>query len=310
MKKLNKYFCLLLVLGVFLPISGKLAAEDYTKMSKVELDSAFVLAVKNQNSEKIQELVQAGASANTPIDYIWTAGDCDWDIKSTPLIYAVRHNSIGVIKALLKVDKSLNQALNEALDEAIKHGYPSVVAELIEGGANINYIDINKEKDTPLIKAVSAARATSEFSLQAQDKFMSRWSQRREIIQILLEKKAKVGYANNYGRTALMEAVREHDLNTVQKLLQVPEMTTTSSYFGSGKKPINYADQDGNTALILAIQNVRYRYIGDQEYKICVNSQKIIKTLLETPGIDSKHANKNGETAATLLEKLSKLAGS
>ena len=79
---------------------------------------------------------------------------------------------------------------------------------------------------------------------------------------------------------------------------------TTGSYFGFATKPINYADQDGNTALILAIQRVRSTYINNQEYNICVNSQNIIKTLLETPGIDPHHVNKNDETAITLLEKL------
>lgn len=302
MKKLNKYFCLLLLLVGFVQIDGKeenLATEDYSQMSITELDAAFILAVQEHRSEKMQELIQAGANVSTPIPYTSTSGDCDWQTESTALMYAVKHNCPKMVRVLLKVENKLN----EALDVAIKEGYSDVVEELIKEGADINYVDENK--DTPLIIAVQHARATAEFSPQAQAKAISRWSQRRKIIQTLLKAGANVNHVNKYGRTALMEAVIEHDLNTVQNLLQIPEMTT-SSYFGFATKPINYADQNGNTALMLAIQKVRYRYINDQEYNICINSQDIIQALLETPGIDPSHVNKKGETAITLLEKLTK----
>ena len=299
MKKSNKYFCFLLLLVGFVQVNGKLTAEEYSKMSTVELDAAFILAVQEHRSEKMQELIQAGANVNTPIPYMLTSGDCDWEIESTALIYAVRHNCPNMVKALLKAEKKLN----EALDVAIKEGYSDAVEELIKGGADINYV--NENKDTPLIIAIQHARATAEFSPQAQAQAISRWSQRRKITQMLLKAGANVSHVNKYGRTALMEAVIEHDLNTVQNLLQVPEMTT-GSYFGFATKPINYADQDGNTALILAIQRVRSSYINNQEYNICINSQNIIKYLLETPGIDPHHVNKKGETAITLLEKLNK----
>jgi ankyrin repeat protein len=302
MKKPNKYFCLLLLLIGFVQIDGKeenLAAKDYSKMSIAELDTAFVLAVQEHSSEKMQELIQAGANVNTQIPYTWTSGDCDWKIESTALMYAVRHNCPNMVKVLLKVEKKLN----EALDVAIKEGYSDVVEELIKGGADINYV--NENKDTHLIIAIQHARATAEFSPQAQEQATSRWYQRRKIIQTLLKAGANVNHVNKYGRTALMEAIVKHDLNTVQNLLQAPEIHT-GSFFDFATKAINYADKDGNTALILAIQNVRCSYINNQEYKICTNSQNIIKELLETPGIDPHHVNKNDETAIILLEKLNK----
>lgn len=303
MKKVNKYVCLLLLLIGVIQFNNKLVADDYSKMSTEELNASFIQAVKKHDSEKIQELIEAGANVNTPIPYIWTQGDCDWDIQSTALIYAVRYDCKDVVKILLRVEENLNNAL----DIAIKQGFSDVVKELIEGGVDINYV--NENKDTPLIIAVQHARATAEFSSQAQARAASRWDERRMIIQMLLQKGANVSHVNKYGRTALMEAVIEHDLNTVQNLLQVPKMTT-GSYFGFGTKPINYADKDGNTALILAVQKVRYRYINNQEYNICMNSQNIINALLETPGIDAYHVNKNGETAMTLLEKLYEKMGS
>lgn len=297
---MKKVELLILIMLGFAQVSG--TAADYSKMLANELNEAFIIAVKKGSSDEVQKLVQAGANVNTSIPYIWTDGDCDWKVENTALIYAVRHDDPNMVKVLLKVEKKLNAALlNEALNEAIKEGYPGVVEELIKGGADINYV--NENKDTPLIIAIQHARATAEFSLQAHEKDRSRWSQRRKIIQTLLKDGAKVNHVNKYGRTPLMVAVGECDLNTVQDLLQAPEINS-GSFFGFGTKPIDYADQDGNTALILAIKYIRCSYINDQEYKLCINSQKIVEILLQTPGINLHHINKNGDTAIKLLEKI------
>ncbi len=276
---------------------------DYSKMSTAELNAAFVSAVRQNNSEKIQELIQAGANVNTPIPYTITSGDCDWDIESSALTYAISNNCPNIVKALLKDKQKLNENLNEALNEAIIEGYLGVVKALIEGGADINYI--NGDANTPLIIATINSNAYGEFSLQAQSQSRSRWRSRREIIQTLLKAGAKVNNVNKSGRTALMEAVINHDLNTVQSLLEVPEISK-GSFFGLGTKPINYADNNGDTALILAVKNIRCSYINNQEYSICINSQRIIEQLLKFPGINPHHVNNNGETAITLLEQLTK----
>jgi len=102
-----------------------------------------------------------------------------------------------------------------------------------------------------------------------------------------------------------MVAVLENDLGTVEKLLQVRSMHE-ASFFGMGTKPINYADKDGNTALIFAVQKVRTRYTNNQEYNLCLNSQKILKALIETADIDPHLVNKKGESAKSLLENLNK----
>ncbi len=297
---MKKVGLLVLVMLGFAQVSS--TTEDYSKMSANELDAAFILAVQKGHSEKIQELIQAGANVNTPVPYTWTSGDCDWHIESTALMYAARKNCPNIIKALVKVKQKLNETLNEALIVAIEEGYSDVVKELIEGGADINYCYKNRSETTPLILAIQNARPASEFSPQAQWKYESRWSQRRAIIQALLKAGAKVDSVNKEGRTALMEAVCRSDLNTVLDLLKVPEMSR-GSFFGFGIKPINYADKDGNTALILAVKNIRCSYIDNQEYHICRMSQSIVEQLLEFPGIDLHHVNNNGVTAITLLEK-------
>ena len=294
MNSVYKYFCLVLLFTGFVQINSSAehsVTEDYSKMSSAELDKAFISAVKSHHSEKMQGLIQAGANVNAPVPYAWTMGRGEgaWDlnIESTALMYAVRHDCPKIITVLLTVKKKLNETLNEALKVAITEGSSDVAKELIKGGADINYID--KDKNTPLIKAISYGK--------------------QEIIKALLNAKADVTRANMCGRTALMEAVRQYDLNTVLELLKVPEINT-GWFLGFGTKPINYADQDGNTALIDAVKHIRYSYVsGDKHgYMACQNSQSIVEALLKTPGIDPHHVNKKGETAITLLEKLNKKA--
>lgn len=267
------------------------------------LNKAFISAVSSYNLKEMQELIKAGADVNAPISHTFTSGDCDWEIKSSPLIFAIKNNQPEMVKILLQVKNKLHTTLNEALEEAIREGCSAIVEELIKEGADVNYV--NKNKDTPLILAIEKARPLSEFCRQAQEQSKSRWEEREEIIQILLEAGANINYVDKYGETALMKAIKKQDLNTVQDLLKFPEITR-GSFFGFGEKPINRANKDGNTALIIAIKHIRTSYIvGDsRSHHECLNSQSILEALLKTPGIDLYHVNKKGETAITLLEKL------
>ncbi len=204
---------------------------------------------------------------------------------------AVEECHANVVRELLQ-EKVTVDTINEALIIAASNLHLSIIEALIAAGADVNHED--DYGSTALICAVQCDRFT-----EASKKHKAK------VIQTLLESGADVTYVNKNGRTALMKAVICHDFNTVQSFLQLPEMTT-GSYFGFGTKPINYADNDGNTALILALKYVRCSYIvgNKQEYNICVNSQNIIQILLETPGIDLYHVNKHGETASMLLKHL------
>lgn len=280
------------------------SSEQKMLLSKQDLDEAFISAVKYSDLKKIRELLEAGADVNTLIPHTYTAGDCDWEIKSSPLMFAIKCNRPEIVKILVQVKNKLSTSLNEALINAIEEGCLEIVEELIKAGADVNYIN-NNFKDSPLILAVGNARPISEFSRQAQEQMKSRWYERKKIIEILLKAGAHINHVNKDGKTALMKAIEQHDLNTVKDLLKFPEMTS-GSFFGFGKKPINYANENGDTALIIAIKNIRTSYIvgNSQQYNICVNSQKIVEALLEVPGIDIDHANKKGESARVLLERV------
>lgn len=292
---------LLLVTLIFSLVSTKsIVAQD----AKSELDEAFIAAVKSYSLEEMQKHIEAGADVNASVSYISTSGDCDWVIECSPLIFVIRANQLGMVKILLKVKNKLHTTLNQALVEAIEQGHSAIAEELINEGADVNWID-NENNDSLLMSAIRHARPLSEFSSQAQARKESRWEERKKIIGILLKAGAHVKHVNKYGKTALMEAITKYDLNTVQDLLNLSAMTQ-GSFFGFGKKPINNVDQDGNTALIIAIKNVSTTYVSgrNDEYNRCLNSQKIVEVLLKTPGIDLDHVNKKGETAITLLEKL------
>lgn len=302
MVKIHKHAYFLLLLAAFVQINGKpdnVSKEEYSKRPPLtKLDASFIEAVKYNKVAEVQELIKKGANTETPISYISTEGDCDWNIESTAMMYAIRNNLLDMAKLLITVEKNLNLMLQLA----IKEGHLEIVEELIKSGADINAVD--KDNNTPLIIAIDHAKATAKF-YRKQYTYSSRWQERQLIIKALLTSGANVTHINKDGETALMVAVKRQDLSTLKDILQISKMTA-GSFFGLGKKPINYADKDGNTALILAVKGIHYLYSNDQEYNICKNSQEIVNELLKTPGIDAYHTNKEGDTAIKLLEKVNK----
>lgn len=303
---------------------GSTAADALT-MSPYELNKALIAAVKKGSAEEVQKLVRAGANVDQTISDTETAGDCDWNISYTLLEYAAKRNYVDIVKEFIRI-KAKNDDINKALVIAAEKGYAavvrelgqaapkvdalnrallaaacecwaSVITELIKVGADVNYAD--EYGDTALIKVVRYPVYTKTYH-KYRDK-----TSRSKAIQELIEAGADVGHANKAGSTPLVKAVENHDFDTVQILLQVPQMTS-GPYFGFGTKPINYANKDGNTALIRAVQCIQSTYVsGDTaQYDRCRNSQRIVEKLLQTPGIDPHHANKKGDTALTLLKKM------
>ena len=300
------------------------AAQDYSKMSAHELNEALIIAVKKGSSDDVQKLIKAGADVNQKISCIETMGDCDYNITYTPLEYAAKCDYVDLIKELIRI-KAKNDDINKALIIAAQKGHADVVRELVQAKAKIDAINtalISATKKFPgctnrttisnthqdylnvikeLIKAGAHVNHTDEWENTALIEVVgcslyteAQKKNKGEVIQALLNAKANVNHANKEGSTALIRAIEKHDFNVVQILLKVPGIK------------INHANKDGNTALIKALQCLQYTYVaGDKEqYNNCFNSQKILETLLQIPGIDLHHANKNGDTAVTLLKKL------
>jgi ankyrin repeat protein len=264
----------------------------------------------------VKELINAGA-------VIYADHPQYSDYAAAALIGASRKGHVDVVRALIKAGADVNHADrgDTALCEASRGGHVDVVKELIRAGADVDhvgilgtaligasrtgYVDVIKE----LIKAGADVNFTNEYGgdtalIQASIRGYA------DVVRELIKAGAHVNLTNKNGDTALMCAIKNHHFDVVQSILQSPEFHTgiwqriKDLFSDSGTKSINYADKDGNTALILAIQRVRCSYSNNQEYNICVNSQNIINALLQTPGINLHHVNKNGDTAITLLEKL------
>lgn len=329
MKK-NRYCSLLLLLAC----AQFNTPSDYSRMSADELNKALVVAVKKGSAGEIQKLVQAGASVHQNITYEVSSRDCDWTVTKPLLSYVAEYDYADIAEVLIqtelnndeihnalmvaatggcaKVVRILLQAdarradkdggllsclkrlcginankryLDKALMEAVNHvdypwfgtsvqrDYAEVIEQLIQAGADVNYAD--EYGDTPLIKLV-------------------RCGQLKKSVEALLQTGANVNHANKEGDTALTVAIKKHYSSTVQLLLQAPNIN------------VNYVHRDGNTPLILAIQSIVYTYVSGNKrgYDDCKKSQDIVKLLLEAPGINPHHVNRNGDTAITLLKKL------
>ncbi len=322
---MKKVGLLVLVMLGFAQVSS--TAADYSKMSANELNEALIIAVKKGSSDEVQKLVRSGANINQKITYTKSNYD-DYDsvITCTLLEYAAKHGYVDVVKEL-KV-KAKNDDINTALILAAEEGHENVVRELVQAKPKVDAINralISAAKNFPGITAHLATGRLERTALKdylnvikelikagAHVNYTDAWGNtalieviecslyteaqkkdRAEIIQALLEAKANVNHANKKGDTALIRAIQKHDFDAVQILLKTPGIN------------INYADNNGDTALMVAFKCVRYTYVdGDNKQRNnCRNSQNILEMLMQTPGIDRHHVNKNGDTAIKLAKK-------
>jgi ankyrin repeat protein len=317
MKNVSLYSLFVLVVSLFQAID---ATQDYSKMSHDQLNKALVLAVEKNVLDDVHGLIQAGVDVNQEITYVQARGV----VTNSVIEYAAECGYLGVVQELIQgnikpkdLDNALVAAASTGYEDVVKvlmqskitvdgmnraviaaanecHGqgcFVLIIQELIRAGAHVNYQ--NAYGETILMNVVD--NSPYRYAISRHDIIAARKKNRIELLQFLLQAHVDVNCVDRSGNTALMIAVKNHDLDFVQLLLQVPQIT------------INHANNEGNTALILSVAYLQTSYIqGNQEqYDNCIiNSQKILETFLETPGINFHHINKNGDTAITLLNKI------
>ena len=241
-----------------------------------DINEALIFAAQEGHANVVRELIQADDNVN--------GGG----------------GLLGFFKSFFNVSRPNKSHLDIALIRAAE-AFPGITTHLATGKPN--YSDLKNHLDVIklLIQAGAQVNHTNEFGNTALIKVIQcslyteeQKKARAEIIQVILKAGANVNHANKEGDTALIRAIKEHDLDAVQILLKTPGIN------------INYADNNGNTALIIALQYIKTTYIpgNNKEYNNCLNSQKILETLLQIPGINPHHVNKKGDTAIKLLEKV------
>lgn len=286
--------------------------------------TALIQAAKNGHANVVIELIKAGANVNQSTDLGYTA-----------LIEAATQGHVDVVKELIKAGANVNQSTSMGdtpLIKAAENDHADVVRELIKAGANVNQENRwNYDSGTALIQAsrkghahvvrelVKAVDAKSsmlshvkclfvnsekcELCINKNDRSKALIQAARKghanVVIDLVKAGANVNHSDEHGNTALMLAIREHNLDFVKILLKTPGIN------------INHADKNGNTALIIALQSIVYTYIEGNKasYNLCLDSQKIVEQLIQTPGINPHHVNKNGDTAIKLFEKVKSRLG-
>ena len=98
---------------------------------QTDLNAAFAKAVLKGDAVEVAKLIDDGADRNTPIKHVVTAGDCDWDVTSSPLMYAIISYFSDLIPLLVVKDQNLDEELCRAIEDSSHE----IALQLIELGA-------------------------------------------------------------------------------------------------------------------------------------------------------------------------------
>ena len=203
-------------------------------------DTALGAAVQEKNKTMVQLLLKHGAKpTNKTIDEAFEIGneeiitallksitntDEKQNVYDTALIYAAEYGNLYMVAHLLENGANINAqktwCLTTALIEASYNGHIETVKLLLDNGADVTISD--------------------KFGRTA----LARSNHYPDIVQLLLDKgahKSRINTQDNYGNTALINAVQCNNLDLVALLLNHGADIDTKNNFG-------------NTALALAAQ--------------------------------------------------------
>ena len=154
-----------------------------------EYKNPLMVAVQNEDLDKIKDLIVHGANVNGKEDD-----------KSTPLFIAVGNGNVEIVRMLLDFGAKINardSGKKTPLMRLDDDSAPELVGLLLDQGAKINLTD--NDGNTALI--LTAGRV------------------KPEVLQRLIDAGADVNLSNNDGQTAIMNAADEDGLEKVRMLL-------------------------------------------------------------------------------------------
>ena len=176
----------------------------------------FVIAIERGNLADVRALVEAGNSADTPIEY--------GENKTTPLLKAAWNGRRDIVKYLLSKGAAVNGRDSDgqsALQEAAVRGFDDVVEVLLQAGADAKAED--KRGNTPFGAAL--------------------FNGHLDVAEILLKAGADPNHADPYGITPLMTASSVCNVEGIRFLVKA----------GAKVDKISQLEYGGSTALTTAV---------------------------------------------------------
>jgi len=181
-------------------------------------DTALLVAINAGYKDITKMLIEARGGVSVP------ARD-----GRTPLIIAADKNQCDVVRMLIAADANVNKADNmgrTALSVAAEAGNVPIVAELLRG------------KNVSLEKPSSQGKTVLMYALQSLKGYCGKVE--RDLIEMLLNARARIDVKDSRGVTPLMMAAELQDTSVIQKFLT--------------KDDIDVRDAEKCTALVRSIR--------------------------------------------------------
>ncbi|MFJ7886646.1 ankyrin repeat domain-containing protein [Lysinibacillus xylanilyticus] len=197
---------------------------------KLQSDN-LIQAVENNDLEKVQEILQ---DSSYPINETNDKGE-------TPLLIATHENYIEVAKLLIEAGADINQQDNiqdSAYLYAGAQGKTEILKYMIEH-AEPNQNIVNRYGGNALIPAAEKGHLNN-------------------VKLLLLDGKADIDHQNNFGYTALIEAVALTDGSVLyQQIVQelLAHNANKELRDNSGKTALDYAKEMGYTKMIEMLED-------------------------------------------------------
>jgi ankyrin repeat protein len=178
---------------------------------------ALRIAIRSDNKEIAQLLINAGAPVNPSITALWS-----------PLADAAFAKHFDMMKLLLQSGAKVDAPDHRGMPLLVSTGFfdPNVTTILLEAGADTNTVD--REGETALMKA-------SGYGV-------------KETIKVLIEHHADVNRKDVKGRTALMHAAAGHVSDAIPLLLENGADPNVRD--NEGKSALDLADKSNNLGAI------------------------------------------------------------
>ena len=233
----------------------------------------------------------AAAEVIEPEEFLWNAAG-KGDIQSVEI--ALKSGAKGNVLLPKGIEKKGKQ--DTALMLAAKNGHVEITKLLLESGADANIQDNTYFKDTALQKVLTESAIVIDELMCMNEKAIQKWDinlrkKHVEIVKLLIKHGADINVRRGFGNlTFLMYVAMKCDHEMLKLLLE-------------HCADVNAKDEDGKTALMLAVRGSNSRLDDFLRKNEIINDiysvEKVIQVLLEH-GADVNAKDEYGKTALML----------